>query len=76
MSTLQFFMKKVMVQWKYLLLWVKAGGYIAGAAEVTGRLASLSLKYGAGLDEIADELVGISCGQKVGLGNGTSFEYV
>jgi len=42
---------------------------MAGSAEVTGRLASLSLKYGASLDEIAEELVGISCGQRVGLGN-------
>lgn len=49
----------------------KSGGYLAGAAEVTGRLASLALKYGAGLEEVADELVGISCGQKVGFGNGT-----
>jgi ribonucleoside-diphosphate reductase alpha chain len=47
----------------------KSGGYMAGAAEVTGRLASLVLKYGANLEEIADELVGISCGQRVGLGN-------
>lgn len=46
----------------------KSGGYLAGAAEVTGRLASLSLKYGATLDEIAKELVGISCGQKTGMG--------
>jgi len=49
----------------------KSGGFMAGAAEAIGRLASLSLKYGAGLDEIADNLVGISCGQKIGLGNGT-----
>ncbi len=49
----------------------KSGGFTAGAAEVTGRLASLSLKYGASLDEIADQIVGISCGQKIGLGNGT-----
>lgn len=49
----------------------KSGGYMAGSAEVTGRLASLALKYGAGLKEVADELVGISCGQKVGLGNNT-----
>jgi ribonucleoside-diphosphate reductase alpha chain len=46
----------------------KSGGYMAGAAEVTGRLASLALKYGANLDEIASELVGISCGQRVGMG--------
>lgn len=46
----------------------KSGGYMAGSAEVTGRLASLALKYGASLDEIAEELVGISCGQRVGLG--------
>jgi len=46
----------------------KSGGYMAGSAEVTGRLASLALKYGAQLDEVADELVGISCGQRVGLG--------
>lgn len=49
----------------------KSGGYMAGSAEVTGRLASLALKYGATLDEVADELVGISCGQRVGFGNGT-----
>jgi ribonucleoside-diphosphate reductase alpha chain len=48
----------------------KSGGYMAGSAEVTGRLASLALKYGATLDEVAEELVGISCGHKVGLGNG------
>ncbi len=46
----------------------KSGGYLAGAAEVTGRLASLALKYGAKIDEIAKELVGISCGQKIGFG--------
>lgn len=46
----------------------KSGGYMAGSAEITGRLASLALKYGAGLDEVADELVGISCGQRVGVG--------
>lgn len=48
----------------------KSGGYLAAAAEVTGRLASLSLKYGATLDEISEQLVGISCGQKVGMGSG------
>ena len=48
----------------------KSGGYLAGSAEVTGRLASLALKYGASLEEVAEELVGISCGQKVGLGAG------
>lgn len=48
----------------------KSGGYLAGAAEVTGRLASLALKYGANLEEVADELVGISCGQKIGMGSG------
>jgi len=48
----------------------KSGGYLAAAAEVTGRLASLALKYGATLDEISEQLVGISCGQKVGMGNG------
>ncbi len=48
----------------------KSGGYLAAAAEVTGRLASLALKYGANLDEISEQLVGISCGQKVGMGNG------
>ncbi len=47
----------------------KSGGYMAGSAEVTGRLASLALKYGANLEEVAEELVGISCGQKIGLGN-------
>jgi ribonucleoside-diphosphate reductase alpha chain len=46
----------------------KSGGYMAGASEVTGRLASLALKYGASLNEVADELVGVSCGQKVGMG--------
>jgi ribonucleoside-diphosphate reductase alpha chain len=48
----------------------KSGGYLSASAEVTGRLASLALKYGASLDEISEQLVGISCGQKVGLGNG------
>ena len=48
----------------------KSGGYLAASAEVTGRLASLALKYGATLDEISEQLVGISCGQKVGMGNG------
>jgi len=48
----------------------KSGGYLAAAAEVTGRLASLALKYGANLDEISEQLVGISCGQKVGMGSG------
>ncbi len=47
----------------------KSGGYLAAAAEVTGRLASLALKYGATLDEISGELIGISCGQKVGMGS-------
>jgi len=46
----------------------KSGGYMAGTAEVTGRLASLALKYGATLDEVAENLVGIACGQRVGLG--------
>ena len=45
---------------------------MAGSAEVTGRLASLALKYGANLEEVADELVGISCGQKIGFGNNTT----
>ncbi len=49
----------------------KSGGYMAGTAEVTGRLASLALKYGATLDEVSEHLIGISCGQKVGLGSGT-----
>ena len=47
----------------------KSGGYLAASAEVTGRLASLALKYGATLDEISGELIGISCGQKIGMGN-------
>jgi len=47
----------------------KSGGYLAASAEVTGRLASLALKYGATLDEISGELIGISCGQKVGMGS-------
>lgn len=47
----------------------KSGGYLAGSAEVTGRLASLALKYGAELKEVAEEMVGISCGQRVGFGN-------
>ncbi len=46
----------------------KTGGYVAGAAEVTGRLASRALKYGASLQEIASDLVGISCGSPYGLG--------
>ena len=48
----------------------KSGGYLSAAAEATGRLSSLALKYGATLDEISEELVGISCGQKVGMGSG------
>lgn len=47
----------------------KSGGYLAASAEVTGRLASLALKYGATLDEISEQLIGISCGQKVGMGS-------
>ena len=46
----------------------KTGGYVAGAAEVTGRLASRALKYGASLEEIASDLVGISCGTPYGMG--------
>ena len=46
----------------------KTGGYVAGAAEVTGRLASRALKYGASLEEIATDLVGISCGTPYGMG--------
>ncbi|MAG59175.1 ribonucleoside-diphosphate reductase, adenosylcobalamin-dependent [Candidatus Woesebacteria bacterium] len=46
----------------------KSGGYVAGAAEVTGRLASLALKHGASLGEVADELVGVACGTSYGLG--------
>ena len=46
----------------------KTGGYVAGAAEVTGRLASRALKYGATLEEVASDLVGISCGTPYGLG--------
>lgn len=46
----------------------KTGGYVSGAAEVTGRLASRALKYGASLEEIASDLVGISCGTPYGLG--------
>ncbi len=46
----------------------KTGGYVAGAAEVTGRLASRALKYGATLEEIASDLIGISCGTPYGLG--------
>ncbi len=46
----------------------KSGGYVAGAAEVTGRLASLALKHGASLGEVASELIGISCGTPYGFG--------
>src|SRR3990170_3798793 len=46
----------------------KTGGYVAGAAEVTGRLASRALKYGASLQEVASDLVGISCGTPYGIG--------
>jgi len=49
----------------------KSGGYMAGTAEVTGRLASLALKYGASLEEVAEDLVGIACGQRVGMGKMT-----
>lgn len=47
----------------------KSGGYVAGAAEVTGRLASLALKYGASPHEVADELIGITCGTPYGVGS-------
>lgn len=46
----------------------KSGAYVAGAAEVTGRLSSLALRYGASVEEVADELIGISCGQPYGVG--------
>ena len=46
----------------------KTGGYVAGAAEVTGRLASRALKYGASLEEVASDLIGISCGTPYGIG--------
>lgn len=46
----------------------KAGGYVAGAAEVTGRLASRALKHGATLEEVAHDLVGIACGTPYGVG--------
>lgn len=46
----------------------KHGGYVAGSAQVTGRLASLAMKYGASVEEVANELVGISCGQQYGYG--------
>jgi len=51
----------------------KTGGYVAGAAEVTGRLASRALKYGASLEEIASDLVGISCGTPYGIGPDSVF---
>jgi len=47
----------------------KSGGYLAAAAEVTGRLSSLALKFGASLDKVSEHLIGISCGQKVGMGD-------
>lgn len=46
----------------------KTGGYVAGAAEVTGRLASLALKHGASLGEVASELIGVACGTPYGVG--------
>lgn len=46
----------------------KTGGYVAGAAEVTGRLASRALKYGATLEEVSSDLIGISCGTPYGVG--------
>ncbi len=46
----------------------KSGGYVAGAAEVTGRLASLALKRGASMEEVASELVGVACGTPYGFG--------
>lgn len=46
----------------------KAGGYVAGAAQVTGRLASMAMRYGASVEEVANELVGISCGSQYGVG--------
>ncbi|MEM3063611.1 MAG: ribonucleotide-diphosphate reductase subunit alpha, partial [Nitrososphaerota archaeon] len=47
----------------------KTGGYISAAAEVTGRLASRALKYGASLEEIASDLIGITCGTPYGVGH-------
>lgn len=46
----------------------KPGGYLSASAEVTGRLVSRALKYGASLEEAASDLVGISCGTPYGLG--------
>lgn len=46
----------------------KPGGYLSASAEVTGRLVSRALKYGATLEEVASDLVGISCGTPVGFG--------
>lgn len=46
----------------------KPGGYLSASAEVTGRLVSRALKYGASLEEVASDLVGISCGTPYGLG--------
>ena len=46
----------------------KPGGYLSASAEVTGRLASRALKYGASIEEIASDLIGISCGTPYGVG--------
>lgn len=46
----------------------KPGGYLSASAEVTGRLISRSLKYGATLEEVASDLIGISVGAPYGLG--------
>lgn len=46
----------------------KPGGYLSASAEVTGRLISRALKYGATLEEVASDLVGISVGTPYGLG--------
>ncbi len=47
----------------------KPGGYLSASAEVTGRLISRALKYGATLQEVASDLVGISVGAPYGLGS-------
>jgi ribonucleoside-diphosphate reductase alpha chain len=46
----------------------KAGGCPSAFTEGLGRLASLSLKHGATLEEVRDELIEIKCSRDCGLG--------
>jgi ribonucleoside-diphosphate reductase alpha chain len=48
----------------------KAGGCAAAQVETMGRLVSLALRSGVGIDNIIKHLVGTSCSAPVGFGPG------